>query len=88
MPSVLVRGVTNEELTQMQGAQTFSWASTAVMGGIAGAFASAAIVGAVLRQKRQLLKEPLISGARPGMECCEKIYGQAYMHVFSCRFVL
>jgi len=62
-PSVLIRDAANEELTQMQGAWTFSWASTAVMGGIAGAFASAVIFGAVLRPNRQLLKEPLISDA-------------------------
>lgn len=62
-PSVLIRDAANEELTQMQGARTFSWASTAVMGGIAGAFASAAIFAAVLRPNRQLLKEPLLIDA-------------------------
>jgi len=62
-PSLLVRDVAKEELSQMQGAGTFSWASTAVMGGIAGAFVSAAIVGTLWRPNKQLLKEPLITDA-------------------------
>jgi len=62
-PSVLVRDVAQEQLSQMQSAGSFSWASTAVIGGIAGAFASAAIVWAVWQPNKQLLKEPLISDA-------------------------
>jgi len=62
-PSVLIRDAANEELTQMQGTWTFSSVSTAVVGGIAGAFASAAIAWAVLRPNRQPLKERLISDA-------------------------
>lgn len=62
-PSVLVRDVAKEELSQMQVAGTFSWASTAVMGGIVGAFISAAIVMTVWRPNKHLLKEPLITDA-------------------------